>query len=248
VQKLRRSAIDTSCKIVISDQSEEFLGGWTMLTPRQPNTLRTLPFEEAVLLLTDAAVYSCRFDWNTDKVTSFERIDLRSISRLNYGTYITSILTESQANEQGNAGLVIEYREGGENAWRVNTRSLKSDVDTKAQNSNAQANGERGLYSWFRGSTQSTTRFIAFKALPQSNSIAQNNAAGSGTVSETDWVRSICEEIERAMMAGEGPRPSEEGKPPSVIENSEIISLEDAKKRTGILEHLVYDIKKLVWA
>ncbi|KAF4231879.1 hypothetical protein CNMCM8980_001408 [Aspergillus fumigatiaffinis] len=248
VQKLRRSAIDTSCKIVISDQSEEFLGGWTMLTPRQPNTLRTLPFEEAVLLLTDAAVYSCRFDWNTDKVTSFERIDLRSISRLNYGTYITSILTESQANEQGNVGLVIEYREGGENAWRVNTRSLKSDVDTKAQNSNAQANGERGLYSWFRGSTQSTTRFIAFKALPQSNSIAQNNAAGSGTVSETDWVRSICEEIERAMMAGEGPRPSEEGKPPSVIENSEIISLEDAKKRTGILEHLVYDIKKLVWA
>jgi hypothetical protein len=33
-------------------------------------------------ILTDAAVYSCRFDWETDKVLSFERIDLRSISRI----------------------------------------------------------------------------------------------------------------------------------------------------------------------
>ncbi|EAW07242.1 SacI domain protein [Aspergillus clavatus NRRL 1] len=247
VQKLRQNAIDTSYRIVISDQSEDFLGGWAMLTPRQPNTLRTLPFEEAVLLLTDAAVYSCRFDWNIDKVISFERIDLRSISRLNYGTYITSILTESQADEQSNVGLVIEYREGGENALRVNTRSLRSQVDTTTLDSNAQASGEWDMYSWFRGSKQSTTRFIAFKALPLSNSVTRNKAAASVTVSEIDWVRSICEEIERAMMAGDG-RPSADGKPPSVIENSEIISLEDAKKRTGILEHLVYDIKKLVWA
>jgi hypothetical protein len=34
----------------------------------------------------------------------------------------------------------------------------------------------------------------------------------------------------------------------SVVEQSDIISLADAKKRTGWLEYLVYDLKKMVWA
>ncbi|KAF7595312.1 hypothetical protein BBP40_006561 [Aspergillus hancockii] len=246
VQKLRQNAIDTSCRIVISEQSEEFIGGWTMLTPRQPNTLRTLPFEEVVLLLTDTAVYSCRFDWNTDKVLSFERIDLRSVTQINYGTYITSILTDTQTDKHCNVGLVIEYREGDANALRVNTRSLQSNVDTKTLDSNAPSSNEWSMYSWFKGAPHSKTRFIAFKALPLSNSVTQTKESSS-KVSETDWVRAICEEVERAMKAGEVPHNDQEGEL-SVIEASDIISLEDAKKRTGILEHLVYDIKKLVWA
>ncbi|PYH88294.1 SacI domain protein [Aspergillus ellipticus CBS 707.79] len=239
VQKLRQNAIDASCKIVISNQSEEFLGGWTMLTPRQPNTLRTLPFEEAVLLLTDAAIYSCRFDWNVDKVLSYERIDLHSVTRINYGTYITSVLTETQADEQNNVGLVIEYQAGDENALRVNTRSLQSQVTPESLDSNARPSTEWNMYSWFKGSSRSTTRVAAFKALPQNSR--------SVTVSQPDWVRSICEEIERAMRASEG-RTEGGGSRPSVIESSDIISVEEAKKRTGYLEHLVYDMKKLVWA
>ncbi|KAL6237778.1 hypothetical protein BDW75DRAFT_203110 [Aspergillus navahoensis] len=240
VQKLRQNAIDTSCRIVISDQSEEFLGGWTMLTPRQPNTLRTLPFEESVLLLTDAAVYSCRFDWNTDKVLSFERIDLHSITRINYGTYITSTLTDAQSDEQHNIGLVIEFREGDNNALRVNTRSLQSEVDPKA------LDNQWDMSTWFRGQQRIKTRIMAFKALPQSNSVTQTQRRKSATVSEVDWVQTICEEIERAMRAGEN-KPAD-GLLPSVIEPAEIISLAEAKKRTGLLEHLVHDIKKMVWA
>ncbi|KAI9932201.1 hypothetical protein ASPWEDRAFT_132536 [Aspergillus wentii DTO 134E9] len=241
VQKLRQNAIETSCQIVISDESEELLGGWTMLTPQQPNTLRTLPFEESVLLLTDAAVYCCHFDWNTDKVLSFERIDLRSISGINYGTYITSILT-GQVDESRNVGLVIMYREGDENAVRVNTRSLQSSVTSKALDENASK--EWDMTSWFKGPKRPTPRFLAFKALPLSNSATKSRSPGNATVSEADWVRSICEEIERAMMAGEGRHVERL----SVIEETDIISLEDAKKRTGYLEHLVYDLKKMVWA
>ncbi|KKK19570.1 hypothetical protein ARAM_007529 [Aspergillus rambellii] len=242
VQKLRQNAIDTSCRIVISDPSEEFLGGWAMLTPRQPNTLRTLPFEESVLLLTDTAVYSCRFDWNIDKVLSFERIDLGSISRIKYGTYITSTLTDAQANDQRNVGLVIEYREGGNNSLRVNTRSLQSHVDPKALDPEGAVSS-----GWFTGSQNVKPRIMAFKALPLSNSVTQTQHRPSATVSETEWVRSLCEEIERVMRVGEEAQP--DGEPPSsVIEASEIISLTDAKKRTGLLEYLVHDIKKLVWA
>jgi hypothetical protein len=245
VQKLRQNAIDTSCKIVISSPSEEFLGGWTMLTPRQPNTLRTLPFEESVLLLTDAAVYSCRFDWETDKVLSFERIDLRCVSRLHYGTYITSILTDSQANEASNVGLVLVYRDGDENTLRVNTRSLQSDVNLNTLETTASANSEWDLVSWLRGSKPATTRFMAFKSLPLSTSVASPRIGPSGvTVREMDRVRSICLDIERAMLAGQG-RNVEAA---SAVEQSDIISLADAKKRTGWLEYLVYDIKKMVWA
>ncbi|KAJ5167314.1 uncharacterized protein N7482_006095 [Penicillium canariense] len=247
VQKIRQNAIDTSCKIVISSPSEEFLGGWTMLTPRQPNTLRTLPFEESVLLLTDAAVYSCRFDWETDKVLSFERIDLRSVSRIHYGTYITSILTDSQSDEHSNVGLVIVYRDGDDNALRVNTRSLQSSVRPAALETSSTSNGEWDLVSWLRGTKRATTRFLAFKSLPVSNAVASPRlgpAAGAGIVRELDRVRSICLDIERALLAGDG----QNAEAASVVEQSDIISLADAKKRTGILEHLVYDIKKMVWA
>ncbi|KAL2871853.1 SacI domain protein [Aspergillus lucknowensis] len=240
VHKLRQNAIDTSCRIVISDQSEEFLGGWTMLTPKQPNSLRTLPFEESVLLLTDAAVYSCRFDWNTDKVLSFERIDLRSITRIKYGTYITSTLTEAQSDEQSNVGLVVEFREGDNNALRVNTRSLRSEVDPKA------LDNQWDMASWFTSSQKQRTRILAFKALPLSNSVTQTQRQKSVTVSDTEWVRNICTEIERALRVGDAMETDE--RRPSVIESSEIISLADAKKRTGLFEHLVHDIKKMVWA
>ncbi|KGO74085.1 Synaptojanin, N-terminal [Penicillium italicum] len=245
VQKLRQNAIDTSCKIVISSPSEEFLGGWTMLTPRQPNTLRTLPFEESVLLLTDTAIYSCRFDWETDKVLSFERIDLRSISRIHYGTYITSILTDSQADEATNVGLVIVYRDGDTNTLRVNTRSLQSDVDLSTLETTASANSEWDLVSWLRGSKPATTRFVAFKGLPLSNPVASPRlGASTGAVREMDRVRSVCLDIERAMLAGQG----RNVEAVSVVEHSDIISLADAKKRTGWLEYLVYDLRKMVWA
>jgi hypothetical protein len=247
VEKIRQNAIDTSCKIVISSPSEEFLGGWTMLTPRQPNTLRTLPFEESVLLLTDAAVYSCRFDWETDKVLSFERIDLRSISRIHYGTYITSILTDSQSDERSNVGLVIIYRDGDANALRVNTRSLQSNVRPATLEASSSSNGEWDLVSWLRGSKRATTRFVAFKSLPAKNAVANprlSPVTGGINVRELDRVRSICLDIERAMLAGEGQNVESS----SVVEQSDIISLAEAKKRTGILEYLVYDIKKMVWA
>lgn len=244
VQKLRQNAIDTSCRVVISDQSEEFLGGWTMLTPRHPNTLRTLPFEESVLLLTDAAVYSCHFDWNTDKVLSFERVDLRSISRLSIGTYITSTLTDPQMDPATNVGLVIAYR-AGENALRVNTRSLHSQVDPSALDAGSPPS-DWDISSWFNASSRRpTTRFMAFKAPPLSNSVTQRRTSAPPAVSEMAFVRSVAEDIERAMRAGLA---AQEGEQASVIEESDIISLAEARKRTGYLESLVYDIKKLVWA
>jgi hypothetical protein len=56
-------------------------------------------------------------------------------------------------------------------------------------------------------------------------------------------IRTICEEIERALMAAEGAHVERK----SIIEETDIISLTDARKRTGILESTIYSLKRLVW-
>ncbi|OKL64219.1 hypothetical protein UA08_01020 [Talaromyces atroroseus] len=242
VAKLRQNAIETCSKLVVDDQVEELVGGWAMLSPRQPNTLRTFPFEETVLLLTDAALYNCRFDWNTDKVLSFERINLSSIRHINHGTYITSVLTDAQTDEQRNVGLVIVYQDSDANALRVNTRTLQSSFSQNLQDTSDKSD-EWNMYSWLSGTTRTSMRFMAFKALANSTSATTAMSAGI-VVSERTAIQSICEEIERATKAVQ--RWDDETQ--SIIEDKEIISLAEAKKRTGYLEQLVYDVKKLVWA
>jgi hypothetical protein len=56
----------------------------------------------------------------------------------------------------------------------------------------------------------------------------------------------IAEEIRRAIT---GPQEtSEQPGGNELVEQEDIISLADAKKRTGYLEQLGYSIKKLVWS
>lgn len=248
IAKLRQNAIETCSNLVVDDQTEELVGGWAMLSPRQPNTLRTFPFEETVLLLTDAALYNCRFDWNTDKVLSFERINLSSIRHIHHGTYITSVLTDAQIDEQRNVGMVIVYQASESNALRVNTRSLQSSFSQDLQDT-SEKQEEWNLYSWLSGIKRTSMRLMAFKALASSTSVTvNNNTSSEAAISERVAMRSICEEVERAIKAEQIIKGRGERSKLSIIEEKEIISLAEAKKRTGYLEQLVYDVKKLVWA
>lgn len=131
--KLREQAIELCQKRVIADESEELVGGWTLLAPTTPDTIRSASFEEVVLLLTDVALYLCRFDWNLDKVSSFERVGLAHVQKIKFGTYITSTISPAQLDELRNVGLVIEYRPGSADVTRVNTRSLSSSWGSKSQ-------------------------------------------------------------------------------------------------------------------
>jgi hypothetical protein len=71
-------------------------------------------------------VYACRFDWNLEKVSSFERVSLEHVLGIKYGTYITSTLSASQADERKNVGFVVTYEAGANDITRVNTRSMSS--------------------------------------------------------------------------------------------------------------------------
>lgn len=243
MQKMREQAIELCQRRVVADESEEFIGGWTMLSPHVSDSLTTQPFEEVVLMLTDKALYLCRFDWNLDKVSSFERVELAHIKKIRFGTYIISTNSQAQMDENKNVGLLVSYGPGTNDDVRFNTRSLTS-LTAKAR-AKAPTSGIAGFLGR-RNNEPATEKKMAFKALS-----SQSARAGVGTdtakLSEIQQVVTICAEIERLALQTK-PDPKGTDPPSTLIEKGDIISLADAKKNTGLLEQLGYSIKKMVWA
>lgn len=233
--KLRANAIEQSTEIVIADQHEDLIGGWTLMSPQEPNSVRAPPFEECVLLITDAALYRVKFEWNVEKVASFERIDLRSILGILKGTYITSTLTATQRDVEKNFGFVIRYKEGIE---RVNTRSLSSATglgDRKADDL-GDSPGQKD-----KNGRDSAPKVLAFKAIYARDSLVNKDGREMAAPSEKELVNNTCEEIRRAALR--------EGRDVAgFLEETDIISLEEAKKSTGLLEQWSHSLKKVVWA
>lgn len=230
MSKLRQNAIELSGKIVVEDEDEAMRGGWTMLAPAEVGTLKSMPFREEVVLVTDKAVYRVGFDWALEKVSEFERVELRDVVELQWGSYIVSTLASSSADEKRNVGLIVKYRPSSAdaNVVRVNTRSLKS------------------LFSKKTTGTVTQTKFMAFKVL-------------QGDRSEVELVQQVCKEIEAARKAQfereralkkdrEEVQRVEGREKGELVVNKDIIGLAEAKRNTGLLEQWGYSLRKSVWA
>lgn len=227
MSRLRQNAVEISSKMVVEDENEVVRGGWTMLAPAETGTLRSMPFREVVVLLTDKAVYRVGFEWALEKVSGFERVELRDVAQLQWGSYIVSTLAQSSTDETRNVGVIIKYKPSsvGADIVRVNTRSLKS-VFSRLQPEPTQS------------------RFMAFKVLP--------DVEGG---SEVELVRQVCMEIEAArkaqLLREQTPTVDEETAQPEVepfVVNRDVIGLMEAKRSTGLLEQLGYSLRKSVWA
>lgn len=265
IQKMREQAIELCQKRVVSDDKEEFIGGWTFLSPAVTDSLTATPFQEVVLLLTDTAMYLCRFDWNLDKVSSFDRTDLSHVQSIKVGTYITSTLSTTQTDESKNVGLVVTYKPGSNDYHRVNTRSLSSvkggdgdgpngDVSHNPPEASFTNAGTSPVQNRLTGllnrkpSPPTQTRKIALKAPYTKSSITDASGGIGSIISEKQLVNTVCHEIERLAFLNQPVSGTAEEKRKSMIENGEIVSLAEAKKNVGIFETLGYNIKRLVWA
>ncbi|KAI9742293.1 MAG: hypothetical protein M1818_004193 [Claussenomyces sp. TS43310] len=269
--RMRQQAIDASQRLVIADETEELVGGWALLSPHEPNTIKSMPFEESVLLLTNAALYACRFDWNMEKVSSFERVDLRHIIGVKYGTYVINTLSAAQADERRNVGLVVTYTAATDTLQRVNTRSMstaapatRQDGDLLQGTSTTVASpAPTPLMSLLGGHSTSSTRVLALKALPARTAVAKVDADSEGglmdpKMSEMDLVQMICAEIERSVRAvraagdasveKQNDGRAKEEEEDILVQRDNIISLAEARRSTGLLEQLGHSLKKLVWA
>ncbi|KAH7406729.1 SacI homology domain-containing protein [Phaeosphaeria sp. MPI-PUGE-AT-0046c] len=251
MRKVRQQAIDRSAGIVIEDHDEDLIHGWTLSVPTAANQVKTATFEEAVLLLTNRALYFCRLDWGTEKVREFERIQLENVQGLMRGVYVTSTLAQRHADTQKNVGFVIRYKVGSQGGLvRRNTRALDSEAandEQRKQDDKAQSN------------TMDEGRFLAFKALPPHSNISTSEAPDTPD-NEVELVKSICDEIARVASTAQKsagkwnvPDTPQEGLDLDgqdqhlEVEEKDIISLTDAKKTTGYFEQLEYSLKKLVW-
>ncbi|KLU84853.1 hypothetical protein MAPG_03887 [Magnaporthiopsis poae ATCC 64411] len=250
MQRMREQAIELCQKRVVADEKEEFIGGWTMLTPHTSDSLTAQPFEEAVLLLTDVAMYLCRFDWNLDKVSSFERVELGSVKKVKFGAYVTSTTAPWQLDETKNQGILVLYKPGTKDVIRVNTRSLSASfgkaaaaADDKDKNPNAPGPvGLAGILS--RRPAPPTERKIALKALYSQSSLAESS--GGNGLTEVQQVVSISAQLERLVALNTPISAGTERE--SILESGDIISAAEAKRNAGLLEQLGYSIRKLVWA
>ncbi|KAI0971573.1 SacI homology domain-containing protein [Xylaria arbuscula] len=262
MSKMRELAIETSQKIAIEDDKEDFIGGWTLLSPPTSDTIKTVQFEEVVLLLTDVALYLCRFDWNLDKVSSFERVDLTHLVGIKVGTYITSTISPAQADGTKNVGIVITYEPGKTDVKRTNTRSLSSLP--RAERTATKGVLNQGILGSFTGKQTSEPgqRKIVLKALYANTAISE--AQGVKHLTEVEQVNVIAADIERLVIACQPPPPDtkpsanaetsgdvndgKKGGESGLVRREDIISLEEAKRTTGLFEQLGHTIKKLVWA
>ncbi|CEI66899.1 hypothetical protein FVEN_g8547 [Fusarium venenatum] len=252
VTKMRELAVELCQKRVIADEKEEFHGGWVLLSPTTPDAIRSWPLEEVVLLLTDAALYSCRFDWMSDKVSSFERVELDSVTGIKYGTYITSTISLSHIDEVKNAGFVVTYSPGKSDIRRTNTRTLSShgtmagkDSPVEQKDASLPASLANLLTSKSSSASPPSVRRLVFKATNADSSVAVLGDDGPKQT-ETQQVSTICGEIERLALEKQPRQPGEDHE--ALIETGPIISLEEAKKNTGLLEQLGHSLKKMVWA
>lgn len=240
LDRIRQGAIETCTKIVLDDPDEDLIDGWALSCPSQANTIRTLPFEECVVLLTNAAFYFCRFDWTTEKVASFEKVILSDIVEIWRGAYITSAFGNN-LDESTHTGFALRYKPAQQNFMvRRNTRTFQSnEIALDEETSKGESDQQKA-------SEKDQTRLLAFKALPvKSSKTEQGKTAES--MNEFDFVKQICDKIHKTMQPAFQKEPPDSDQAPEVEERA-VISAADAKKNTGYAESIGYSLKKLVWS
>lgn len=235
LQKARQSAIDAATNVVIGEH-EDLLHAWVMQVPAISGTLRTFPFGEALLMLTDIALYVVHFDWEVSKVRSFERIELERINGLQTGVYITETHTPRQIDPERNVGLSIRYltpqpADGQKHSLlRVNTRSLDNSITDSKSTTVDTPHGE--------------CRELVFKALPAGSSATTPKKRTIEQLGERGVVEQVAQELRSAI---EKTRARNSPRTAPAIEEKDILSLQEARKSTGYVESLAFSVKKAIW-
>lgn len=241
MRRVRQNAIDTCIKIVLEDPKEDLVGGWTLSCPHEANTLRSLPFEECVFLLTDTAIYFCRFDWSTEKVGSFERVDLTDVTEIWRGPYITSTLGPSHTDETKNVGFALRYKTNGHALVRTNTRSLQNEHTAEDENA------KKSELDKQKTPEKDESRLLAFKALPPKSSASRRDSHEDSSMSENELVKFVTTELHKTLVMARQMDHLELDKAPAV-EEKDVLGISEARKATGYVESLGYSLKKMVWS
>jgi hypothetical protein len=223
--------VQVSSAIVIPD-GEQLIGGWTLLSPTEPNKIRAKSFEEKVVLLSTKALYICSFNYHLEKVVQFRRIALSLVSHIRKGEYILSTQNASSRDGEQNYGFTLEYAQGGE-SMRMNVGAIRNESlkDISIDDADEDSNGS---------DDESDDRaFVAFKAV-------RYNVLGEldpdEVLSGKEQVECIVEEIQKAVIS----QPEATNKE-SLVTQGAIISLADAIKAENIITKVGQRLRRAIW-
>ncbi|KAJ1844651.1 hypothetical protein LPJ57_009444 [Coemansia sp. RSA 486] len=106
------------------------------------DTLKTRQTEDAVLIVTTAAVYLCRYHYQMEKVSEVLRIELSGLSRVQYGAYITDTHMPQSLDPTRNHGLVL-YFDAAVARFNSGNSQNKSDIGHRSSEEEGTSTGVR---------------------------------------------------------------------------------------------------------
>ena len=218
LQRLRQNAVDVAARIVLADATEQLLYGGTFLCPRRPPNAVTAAaaMHERVLLVTSGAVYLVTFDFELEKVASFERVPRRAVREVQWGVYITSTLAASATDEQRNVGFVIRFAPD----------AAKQGVAAAGETGGPAPDDSSVAPPEDQQQQQGSTGQWAFK-VPLMD--------GGGE-------KAVAREVAGLFCRPQG------GDGDVKVWEGDVVSLDQARKDTGLVERWGYAVRRLVWA
>ncbi|KAI8148334.1 SacI homology domain-containing protein [Fennellomyces sp. T-0311] len=240
--KIRMDAIAVSSEIVIED-NETRMGGWTLLSPNEPQKRRAKKFEEKVVLLTEKALYICSYNYNLEKVVQFKRIPLDTITSIQVGEYILSSMTPISRDIDQNYGFLLFY-DAQRELIRLNTGSIRNQSlgDLNIGSSAQLPTGEKASSSSSSNTNDDSSdedddgkTFLAFKAVRYNR---------LGELPEED-IKSCREQVIdiTQLIASTCKRENDE----QFLVQKPVISIEQAEDTDGIFKKMGLKIKRAIW-
>ncbi|KAJ2878255.1 hypothetical protein FB639_003446 [Coemansia asiatica] len=126
LSRTREAAIEASIAIAVYD-CENIQMACMVQSSMVLDTLKTRQTEDAVLIVTTAAVYLCRYHYQMEKVSEVLRIELSGLSRVQYGAYITETHMPQSLDPTRNHGLVL-YFDAAVARFNSGNSQNKSDI------------------------------------------------------------------------------------------------------------------------
>ncbi|ORY31290.1 SacI homology domain-domain-containing protein [Naematelia encephala] len=166
LSRVRAAAIETSSARVLSE-GEQRVAGWTLLSPEDRNVKLSPKLEEKVLILTRVAIYVVSFNYSLEKVIGFTRIPLASLTSIQKGAYILSVLQEAGRDPVENAGFILNFSPANEST-RYSTYSIRNKAQPVSSSApTLKTPGTPTIDVEHAPINPDSSEFFAFKVLPR---------------------------------------------------------------------------------
>lgn len=260
--RVRASAIE-SCRREVVSETEPLIGGWTLCSPLQANTVAALKLEEKVALLTNKAMYVCSYDFGSEKLNEFTKVLVGDIVGIQQGLYVTS--PHESSHPEDNWGFVVTYLNS---ISRSNTTaSIKNITTTNAVASNAEEAGKK-IFA-FRaisdevgesaigrgGGSTMQSRHLHHTVKGNQDGKGASSAGNDddaegeeeGCVSSKHKVRRIVELLRECCVDAGAFDPDNEDEEEPFITDNTIQSLDEAKAMMPLFGPLIEGLKRRLW-